>query len=147
MIENLLLGLAGIIILGIGATWLAWRLHLPSILLLLLAGFIIGPATGMLEPSEIFGDLLMPIVSLSVAVILFEGGLNLSIEQLKKTGSAVRNLITIGVVATWAVTTTAAYYLFDLDFKLAVLLGALLTMLLDVIIDRVKWAPYSNGKE
>ena len=112
MIENLLLGLAGIIILGIGATWLAWRLHLPSILLLLLAGFIIGPATGLLEPSEIFGDLLMPIVSLSVAVILFEGGLNLSIEQLKKTGSAVRNLITIGVVVTWVVTTTAAYFLF-----------------------------------
>jgi len=128
MIEDTLLGLAGIIILGVGATWLAWRLRLPSILLLLLAGFIIGPATGLLEPAEIFGDLLMPIVSLSVAVILFEGGLNLSIEQLKKTGSSVRNLITIGVIVTWAVTTTAAYFLFDLDFKLAVLLGAVLVV-------------------
>jgi NhaP-type Na+/H+ or K+/H+ antiporter len=128
MIEDILLGLAGIIILGIGATWLAWRLHLPSILLLLLAGFIIGPVTDLLEPSEIFGDLLMPIVSLSVAIILFEGGLNLSIEQLRKTGSVVRNLITIGVTVTWAITTAAAYLLFDLDFKLALLLGAVLVV-------------------
>lgn len=87
MAEDLLLGLASIVVLGIAASWLAWRLRLPSILLLLVTGFIAGPVTGFLNPDELFGDLLLPIVSISVAVILFEGGLNLSIAELKKAGA------------------------------------------------------------
>jgi NhaP-type Na+/H+ or K+/H+ antiporter len=71
--ENLL-GLSGIIILGILAQWLAWRLKFPSILLLLIIGFIAGPITGFIDPDALFGESLFPIVSLSVALILFEGG-------------------------------------------------------------------------
>ena len=74
MDQNLLLGLTGVVALGIGASWLAWRLRLPSILLLLIFGFIAGPVTGFLNPDTLFGDLLLPVVSLSVAIILFEGG-------------------------------------------------------------------------
>jgi NhaP-type Na+/H+ or K+/H+ antiporter len=63
--------LVGIFVLGISAQWLAWRLRLPSILLLLAAGILAGPVAGLLQPGRLFGDLLLPIVSLYVAVILY----------------------------------------------------------------------------
>jgi len=128
MSEDLLLGLACIIVLGIAASWLAWRLRLPSILLLLVFGFVAGPATGFLNPDELFGDLLLPVVSLSVAIILFEGGLNLSIAELRKTGGVVIKLITVGVLLTWLIGAGAAYFILDLDLALAVLLGAILVV-------------------
>jgi len=77
--EGLLIGLAGIIVMGISAQWLAWRVKIPSILLLLVFGIVAGPVTGFLDTDEIFGDMLFPVVSLSVAVILFEGGLSLKL--------------------------------------------------------------------
>jgi len=128
MTEDVLLGLACIIILGIAASWLAWRLKLPSILVLLVFGFVAGPATGFLNPDELFCDLLLPIVSLSVAVLLFEGGLNLSISELRKTGGVVLKLITIGVLLTWLIGSAAAYFILDLELPLAVLLGAILVV-------------------
>jgi len=128
MSEDLLLGLASIIILGIVAQWLAWRLHLPSILLLLIFGFVAGPVTGFLDTDAIFGDLLLPIVSLSVAIILLEGGLNLRISELRRVGGVVGRLITVGTLVTWIIGTAAAYFILDLDFALSVLLGAILVV-------------------
>ena len=64
--ESILVGLATIIVLGIGAQWLAWRLKLPAILFLLLIGFLAGPVVGILDPDALLGDLLFPLVSLSV---------------------------------------------------------------------------------
>jgi len=75
-------------------------------LLLLLSGILVGPVTGFLKPGEVFGDLLTPLISISVAVILFEGGLSLSIADLREIGSVVRNLVTLGVVVTWAISTS-----------------------------------------
>ena len=77
MPSSLLTLLAGIIVLGVSAQWLAWRVGLPAILKLLLFGIVPGPVTGRFNPDAIFGDLLLPIVSLSVALILYEGGLTL----------------------------------------------------------------------
>ncbi len=128
MTENVLVGLASIIILGIGAQWLAWRLRLPSILLLLLFGFAAGPATGFLDPDTLLGDLLPPVVSLSVGIILFEGGLSLSFTELRQIGSVVRNLVSIGTLVTWLITASAAHFILDLDAALAVLLGAILVV-------------------
>ena len=126
MAEHILLGLASIIILGIGAEWLAWRLRLPSILLLLIFGIVVGPVIGFLNPDALLGDLLLPIVSLAVAIILFEGGLNLRISELRQVGNVVRRLITVGALATWLIGTGAAYFLLNIDFVLALLLGAIL---------------------
>ena len=55
MNEYLLLGLAAIIVLGIIAQWLSWRFKIPSILLLLIFGFLAGPVTGLLNPEELLG--------------------------------------------------------------------------------------------
>ena len=126
--EHLLVGLASIVVLGIGAQWLAWRLKLPAILLLLLVGFLAGPVFGFIHPDEIFGELLFPIVSLSVAIILFEGGLSLNIAELGEIRRVVRNLIGVGVLVTWASATVLAYLLLDFPLPLAVLIGAILVV-------------------
>ncbi len=128
MTEYLLLGLAGIIVLGIAAQWLAWRLKLPSILLLLIVGFAAGPLAGFINPDELLGDILFPIVSISVAIILFEGGLSLRIPDLRKTGAVVHLLVTVGACVTWSLSALAAYYILDIDFTLAILLGAILVV-------------------
>ena len=54
MEERYLVGLTLILVLGAAARWLAWRLHLPAILLLLLCGIVAGPVTGFLQPDELF---------------------------------------------------------------------------------------------
>ena len=67
------------LILGAGmlAQWLAWRTQTPSIIALLLAGLLLGPVTGIVDPDDLLGGTLFPLVSLAVALILFEGGLDL----------------------------------------------------------------------
>jgi NhaP-type Na+/H+ or K+/H+ antiporter len=84
--------IAGIGLLTAIAQWTAWWIRLPAILFLLLFGILAGPVLNWLKPDELFGDLLFPIVSLSVAVILFEGRLTLRISELKTIGSTIRNL-------------------------------------------------------
>ncbi len=126
MQEMIIGGLAAVIILGIAAQWLAWRLHLPSILFLLLAGFIAGPLTGWLQPSLFMGDVLFPFVSLAVAVILFEGGLSLHLDKLRGLEFSVLRLILIGALVTWALATTAVYYILGWDINLSLLTGGIL---------------------
>ncbi len=123
-----LIGLASIIVIGIAAQWLSWRLRLPAIFLLLLAGFLAGAVTGWIDPDVLLGEALFPVVSLSVAIILFEGGLSLDIAELAKIGRAVRNLASIGVVATWGLAAVSAYFLLGFDLRLSVLLGAILVV-------------------
>ncbi len=128
MVEHPLIAISGIIVLGIAAQWLAWRLRFPSILLLLIFGFAAGPATGLLDPDALLGNLLLPIVSVGVAVILFEGGLSLRITELREIGGVVRNLITVGTLATWLISAGAAHFILGLDFALSVLLGAIVVV-------------------
>jgi len=128
MSEHVLVNLAGIIILGITAQWLAWRLKFPSILFLLLFGFIAGPVTGFLQTDELMGPLLLPFVSLSVAVILFEGGLTLNIKELREIGGVVVSLITIGTLITWIVASITSYYVLGLNLEISILLGAILVV-------------------
>ncbi len=126
MTIDFVLGLAIIILAGILAQWLAWRLHIPSILLLLVFGLLIGPIFGFINPDNLFGELLFPLVSLAVGIILFEGGLGLRFKDLPEIKRVVWSLISIGALITWAVSTAAAYFIIKLDFQLALVLGAIL---------------------
>ena len=128
MSEEFLIGLASIVVLGIVAQWLAWRLHLPAILLLLIGGFVAGPITGILNPDELFGDLLFPLVSISVAIILFEGGLSLDLKELRNVGRIVINLTTVGILITWLLSSLAAHFVIGIDWSPAILLGAILVV-------------------
>lgn len=126
--QHTLIGLAAIIVLGVGAQWLSWRLQFPSILILLIVGFIAGPVTGFLDPDELLGRMLFPVISLSVAIILFEGGLSLNIAELREIGRVVRNLIVVGILVTWVTASGFAYLLLDLQFPIAVLFGSILVV-------------------
>ncbi|UCE19349.1 MAG: sodium:proton antiporter [Gemmatimonadota bacterium] len=128
MTEHIFIGLASIIILGVGAQWLAWRLQFPSILFLLVFGFAAGPLTGFIDPDNLLGDLLLPVVSISVGIILFEGGLSLRVRELREIGHIVRNFITIGVCCTWVIGAVSAHVLLGITLKLSILLGAILVV-------------------
>jgi NhaP-type Na+/H+ or K+/H+ antiporter len=135
MTETVLLqGFCLLIVLGIMAQWIAWRVRVPAILLLLAFGAIAGPASlsvfghKFFDPDLLLGPLLQPIVALSVAIILFEGGLTLNISELTQVGGVVRNLVTIGAAATWLVISLAGWFVLGLPWQLAVLLGAILVV-------------------
>ncbi|QNK03240.1 cation:proton antiporter [Dyella telluris] len=121
------LGLLLVCILGVGflAQWLAWRVRLPAILFLLLAGILMGPVAGMLKPDKLLGPLLFPVVSLAVSVILFEGSLTLRFSELRDIGRAVRGLVTYGAVIAVFLLGVAAHYLAGLSWEVALLFGAL----------------------
>ncbi|MDH4332260.1 MAG: cation:proton antiporter [Desulfobulbaceae bacterium] len=117
--------LAAVVFVGILCQWFAWRVKLPAILFLLFAGIIAGPLTGWLNSDALFGDLLFPFISLSVAVILFEGSLTLRFHQIAGLGRVVRNMISFGLLVTWLITATATRLVFDFPWSLALLFGAI----------------------
>ncbi len=118
------------LILGAGmlAQWLAWRTQVPSIIALLIAGLLLGPVTGVVEPDELLGGTLFPLVSLAVAVILFEGGLDLRPRELRNTGTVVRRLISVGAIATFLVSWYGAREIFGISNQAAIVLGAVLVV-------------------
>jgi NhaP-type Na+/H+ or K+/H+ antiporter len=105
--------------------WLAWRVRLPAILFLLITGFIVGPVTGWLNPDAMFGELLMPMVSLSVAIILFEGSLTLNLSEIRGVGQVVQRMITIGAAVTWLIVAVATHLIFGFSWQLSALFGAI----------------------
>jgi len=109
---------------SLAAQWLAWLLRLPAILPLLIFGIILGPVTHVLQPDALFGDLLFPLVSLSVAIILFEGALTLRVEEIRGLGGVVRNLVTIGMLVTFLVISLACWGLLGFPPELAALVGS-----------------------
>lgn len=123
--EGIALSVAGIGVVGLACQWLAWRLRLPAILFLLLAGIIVGPVAGVLNPQELLGDLLFPLISLAVAVILFEGSLTLNFKEIRGVGHTVWLIVTVGALISWVLTSTATHYLIGLDWTIAFLFGSL----------------------
>lgn len=121
--EALVLSAVGII--GLGCQWLAWRLRLPAILFLLLAGLIVGPFMQWLKPDEILGNLLFPLVSLAVAVILFEGSLTLNFKEIRGVSGSVWSIVSIGAIISWAATSVATHYFLGFTWELAMLFGSL----------------------
>jgi len=129
------ISLGVIILLGIGAQWIAWRVRVPSILLLLILGLLAGP--GMrhffpdsilaINPDEIFGsDLLLALVGASVGLILYEGGLTLKIREIRDSWRPVVMLVSVGALVTWGVALASAHFIFGLPLPIATLLGAVL---------------------
>lgn len=133
--------LAGVPVLGVAAQWLAWRLRLPSILLLLLFGILLGrfvniddllvdafTTDGAVPDTSAAERLLFPIVSLAVAVILFEGGLTLRFSEIKQSAGTIFRLVTLGAVVSWIGAAMLAWLLLGWDYRLAILFGAILVV-------------------
>ena len=123
--QQILLAFAGIGAGAFACQWLAWSLRLPAILFLLIAGILAGPVLGLLDPQALFGDLLFPVVSMAVALILFEGSLTLHLSEWREIGSVVKRMVTIGALSTWAVIAVSTHYLLDFNWDMAVLFGTL----------------------
>ncbi len=135
-----MLELAGLIILGIVAQWVAWRLKLPAILPLILIGLAVGPiatlftddGTKLLEPmwngqEGLFpGENLFYFVSLAISIILFEGGLTLKRTEIRNVGPVITKLITLGSIVTFFGAGAAAYFIFNIPLKIAFLFAALI---------------------
>ncbi|NNF16432.1 MAG: sodium:proton antiporter, partial [Gammaproteobacteria bacterium] len=117
-----------IVVLGVAAQWLAWRFRFPAIVLLALAGLIIGPVTGWVSPREVFGEHMQSVVSLCVAIILFEGGLNLHFNELKVAASGVRRLVYLGAPLAWFFATLAAVFVGGLSWQVAAVFGAIMVV-------------------
>jgi len=126
--EHIVVTLSAIGVLSIACQWIAWRVKLPAILFLLISGIVVGPVAGWLDPDRLFGDLFMPFVSLSVAVILFEGSLSLRIEEIRGVERIVRILVTSGVIVTWLVIAAATRWMLDIPWQFALLFGALVVV-------------------
>jgi NhaP-type Na+/H+ or K+/H+ antiporter len=115
-------------VLGIGAQWIAWRTGWPAIVLMLAAGFVAGPLTGLIDPKETFGSLLEPMVSIGVALILFEGGLSLDLRELRHAGDGVKRLVFVGVPVGWFLGAMACYFIAGLVWPIAILFAGILVV-------------------
>lgn len=132
--------LAGIIILGIIAQWVAWRLKLPAILPLILIGLLVGPISTLYtengekliqpiwngEVGLFPGDGLYYFVSLAISIILFEGGLTLKRSEISNVGPVITKLITVGTLVTFFGAGIAAHFIFDLSWQISFLFSALI---------------------
>ncbi len=132
--------LAGIIILGIIAQWVAWKLKLPAILPLILIGLMVGPLSTLMTPdgqkwiepvwngkTGLFaGESLFYFVSLAISIILFEGGLTLKRKEVLTVGPSIIRLITLGSVITFFGAGLAVHYLFHLGWSISFLFSSLI---------------------
>ncbi|MDY8135301.1 sodium:proton antiporter [Aquimarina sp. 2201CG5-10] len=135
-----MLELAGIIILGILAQWVAWKFKIPAILPLILIGLLVGPLatlftedhSKLIQPiwdgtKGLFpGESLFYFVSLAISIILFEGGLTLRKSEILNVGSVIINLITVAVVITFFGAGIAAHFIFDLSWPISFLFSSLI---------------------
>jgi NhaP-type Na+/H+ or K+/H+ antiporter len=126
--DSALLTVASATAAGLLAQLLGHRWRLPAIVPLLAFGVLFGPSVlGLVQP-EALGTGLPVIVKLAVAVILFDGALNLRLGDLRRAMHEVRNLVTIGVLVTWVGATLAAHFLARLSWPVAIIFGALMTV-------------------
>ena len=136
-----MLELAGIIILGILAQWVAWKFKIPAILPLILIGLLVGPiaATYLSEDGSKWiepiwngdkglfpGDYLFYFVSLAISIILFEGGLTLKRNEIKNVGPVITKLITLGSAVTFFGAAIIAHYTFNLGWEISFLFSGLI---------------------
>jgi NhaP-type Na+/H+ or K+/H+ antiporter len=128
LLGNPLVALTLVLVLGTAAQWFAWRMKLPSILLLLIIGFLAGPLLNWIDPDVLLGNLLFPLVSLAVAMILFEGGLSLRWAELRDVGRVLVPMLTLGVLIVWVLATLGGLWILHMPVSIALLLGAILTV-------------------
>ena len=126
--------LGAVLVVAALGQWFAWAVKVPSILVLLILGFVGGL---VVTPDEVLGrDVLFAGVSLAVGIILFEGSLSLRLADVRDLGRPVIRLCTVTVVIAWALITLAGWAV-GLDFQLALLVGAILVVTGPTVINPI----------
>ncbi len=126
--EHIAITFAWVVLAGFACQWFSWKLKIPAILPLLAVGILIGPILNLFHPGEMLGDLLHPLVSLAVAIILFEGSLTLDFKEIRQVKTVVQKLVTLGALVTWVIVALLMHVVFKLELSLAILFGALMTV-------------------
>src|ERR1700761_4745005 len=126
---QILIGFGLIILLGVGSQVVASRLRIPALIVLLPAGFTVGALTSDVNPQHLLGASFQPLVSLSVAVILYDAGLGLDLRKLKgHTRKVVIRLIVVGVLIPWVLAAALAAPLLGMSRGAAVMIGIILVV-------------------
>src|ERR1700727_2723473 len=127
--NQILIGVGLILVLAVGSQVLASRLRIPAIIVLLPVGFVAGALTSDVNPDKLLGPAFEPLVSLSVAVILYDAGLGLDMRKLKgHVRTIVIRLIVLGVLITWVLAAVVAAPLLGMSRGAAVMLGIILVV-------------------
>lgn len=129
MIDDPVTALAFVLAVGIGAQWVAARVRLPAIVLMLGSGLLVGPVLHVVDPTETFGPPLTPMIGLGVGILLFEGGLSLRWASIgTTTRRVVLRLLSVGALVSFVLATTAAVLVTPLPTGVAVLFGAIMVV-------------------
>ena len=128
MEDTILLLVVGVAVAGVFGQWLGWRLKLPAIIPLLAIGALAGPVAGVIKPSVALGEVMRPAIGMAVAIIVFEGGLNLNLRELRSAGSGVLRLVAVALPLNWVFGTLAARFVAGMSWPVAVLVGAILVV-------------------
>ncbi|MBY7142641.1 sodium:proton antiporter [Virgibacillus sp. NKC19-3] len=124
--ENIaLISIAVIVIVGIFSQWLAWRIQWPSIVIMSITGLLLGPVFGLFNPEEALGSLYSPLISLAVAIILFEGSSSLDVREIKGVSKSVFRIVTIGAFLAWIGGSLAAHFIAGLSLEVSFIIGGL----------------------
>jgi NhaP-type Na+/H+ or K+/H+ antiporter len=91
-------------------------------------GALLGPVGGFIKPSEALGGVMRPAIGMAVAIIVFEGGLNLNLRELRSAGSGVLRLVAVALPLNWVLGTLATHWLAGLSWPVAILVGAILVV-------------------
>jgi NhaP-type Na+/H+ or K+/H+ antiporter len=137
-----MLELASLVILGIAAQWIAWRTKVPAILPLILIGLFFGPVSSLFEADGskwiepvydpelgegLFpGESLFYFVSLSIGIILFEGGLTLKLKEIKVVGPTIMRIISVGSLITFIGGALGVHFLLELSWQISFLFSGLI---------------------
>ena len=116
-----------IIFLGVFSQWLAWKISKPAIVIMSLAGLIVGPFLNIIVASQVLGDsIYKSIISISVALILFEGSLSLDFKEITDTKMTIKRIVVFGALISWILGSLSAYFLAGLSITTSLVIGALL---------------------
>ncbi len=127
--NDVIIGLATIVVFGVGAQWIGRRLSIPSLLLLLPAGVLAGAGFGLVDPEQLFGDTLFPGITLLVSLLLFQAALGLRVRDLPPAArSPVLRLVTVGAAITFVGASAGVALILGVEADVALLVGAILVV-------------------
>lgn len=112
---------------GLASQWLAWQMRVPAIVILIAAGLLLGPIGGIVDLTLAPGQ-VNELIGFGVAIILFEGGMDLKLGEFRRVGHGIARLTTLGPLLAWGLGALAAFYIAGLDWPVAVVIGAILVV-------------------
>ncbi|NHN42657.1 potassium transporter [Halorubellus sp. JP-L1] len=125
-VDPLLVGIAAVVALGVGAQILATRFRIPSVLFLVVAGVVVGPAGLGLVPRDAVADAVPSLIGAGVAIVIFQDGFALDVDSMRSVRRETLALVTVGAAVTMLGTAIAVRYALDASWGVSLLVGALL---------------------